>query len=345
MIRPARRRSMPRRAARVRRNGAVRSTSSTAAQSSSCIRSASRSRVKPALLTRMASGPAAASAAVDQGFGGGGVAQVGGADMGAVAEFGGQRLQRVLPRAGQHHRRALRVQRARDRGADAARGAGHQRRLAVQPEHFFARLPVTPRCRPVPANQSTRRAAVSRRPASPSTESRKAPCGPRRRTRAAMAGNTPGDSLLIHTALRSADGGGESVARGRVGDVGQHRGMEHHQRRIARCLAREGFAGRSADRRAGCGGGVGLGDADGGAQLLQPGGVLGPDQGFQPGALRGVVQVDGRQVEAGAPGHARQSVGQRRGGAGTCLEDRRLGRWRRDAVAAIGVAVAVGQQA
>ena len=136
MIRPARRRSMPRSAARVRRNGAVRSTSSTACQSSSFMRSASMSRVRPALLTRMCQRAGRRFGRRDQRVGRGRVAQVGGADMRALAEFRGQRLQRLPPRAGQHHRRALRVQRAGDRGADAARGAGDQRRLAVQPEHF-----------------------------------------------------------------------------------------------------------------------------------------------------------------------------------------------------------------
>ena len=43
--------------------------------------------------------------------------------------------QRRRARARQHHGRALRVQRPRDRAADAARSAGHQRRLAREIEH------------------------------------------------------------------------------------------------------------------------------------------------------------------------------------------------------------------
>src|SRR6185312_16656597 len=63
-IRPCRRRTIPRKAARVRRKVAVRLTSSTACQSSSRKRSASESRVMPALLTRMSSWPSAASASL-----------------------------------------------------------------------------------------------------------------------------------------------------------------------------------------------------------------------------------------------------------------------------------------
>src|SRR3954470_4372384 len=62
-MRPWRRRSMPRRPARVRRNAAVRFRSRTACQSSSFMRSARLSRVMPALLTRMSSRPPSAASA------------------------------------------------------------------------------------------------------------------------------------------------------------------------------------------------------------------------------------------------------------------------------------------
>ena len=90
---------------------------------------------------------------------------------------------------------------------------------------------------------------------------------------------------------------------------------------------------------------VGPGDPHGGAQVLQPFCVLWPDQRLQPHALRGVVQIDRRQVEAGAPGHARQGAGQRRCRTGARGKHQRLGRGRRDVVGAVGVAVVVGQQA
>ena len=47
--------------------------------------------------------------------------------MRALAEFGRQRLQRLAAGARQRDDGALAVQRARDRAAEAARGAGHQR--------------------------------------------------------------------------------------------------------------------------------------------------------------------------------------------------------------------------
>src|SRR5690242_9983926 len=61
MMRPKRRRIMPRMTARDRRKAPVRLISSTFSQSSSFRRSASMSRVMPALLTRMSTLPIAAS--------------------------------------------------------------------------------------------------------------------------------------------------------------------------------------------------------------------------------------------------------------------------------------------
>ncbi len=93
------------------------------------------SRVIPALLTRMANGPAAFSAAATSAIGGGGIAEVGDADVRPVAQISRQGLQSLGPRARKHHRRALGVQRPRNRRADAARSACDQRRPSVQPEH------------------------------------------------------------------------------------------------------------------------------------------------------------------------------------------------------------------
>ena len=52
-----------------------------------------------------------------------------------AAELGGERLEHLAARAGHRDLRALRVQRARDRAADAAGRAGDERGLAGQIEH------------------------------------------------------------------------------------------------------------------------------------------------------------------------------------------------------------------
>ena len=71
----------------------------------------------------------------DQRIGFGRIAQIGSASMRTFAQFQRQCLQRIESRAGQHHDRALGMQCPSDGGADAARCAGYQRGLAVQPEH------------------------------------------------------------------------------------------------------------------------------------------------------------------------------------------------------------------
>ena len=135
MIRPQRRRIMPRSAARARRKPAVRSTSITFCQSSSFMRSARLSRVRPALLTRMSSWPIAASAALTSASRRAGIGEIGGGDMGALAKLGGQRLERRRRVPASSTVAPCAVERARDRAADAARGAGDQGRLAAEIEH------------------------------------------------------------------------------------------------------------------------------------------------------------------------------------------------------------------
>ena len=56
-------------------------------------------------------------------------------DMDAVAELAGERVEHLAPRARERDGRALRVQRTRDRAADAAGRAGDQRGLAGEIEH------------------------------------------------------------------------------------------------------------------------------------------------------------------------------------------------------------------
>jgi hypothetical protein len=55
----------------------------------------------------------------------------------AVFHFGGDRIERVLARAGNRDDRALFMERFRDRGADAARGARDQRGFSRKIEHHF----------------------------------------------------------------------------------------------------------------------------------------------------------------------------------------------------------------
>jgi len=104
--------------------GAVRSTSSTAFQSASPMRSASMSRVKPALLTRMSSPPASLSI-FSPARGCRGVGQVGGRDDHPLPA---QRLRHAgefrLAPAGDGDGRTLGMQGGGDGLADAAGGAG-----------------------------------------------------------------------------------------------------------------------------------------------------------------------------------------------------------------------------
>ncbi len=86
-------------------------------QSSSFMRSASMSRVSPALLTRMSSGPAPLRPSAISASAAAGSRRSAGQTH-ALAEFGGQRLQRLPPRAGQRDRR---------RPAHAARGRSPRR--------------------------------------------------------------------------------------------------------------------------------------------------------------------------------------------------------------------------
>ena len=55
-----------------------------------------------------------------------------------------QSRQRFFARARQHDGRTLRMQAARDGAADAAGGAGDQRRLAAEIEHFISLIFVAP---------------------------------------------------------------------------------------------------------------------------------------------------------------------------------------------------------
>ena len=55
--------------------------------------------------------------------------------MHAILQFGGQRVERVAARSGERDGGALVMQRARDRAADGAGGAGHQRGLGAKIEH------------------------------------------------------------------------------------------------------------------------------------------------------------------------------------------------------------------
>jgi hypothetical protein len=55
--------------------------------------------------------------------------------MDALAKLAGERIQHLAARSGNCHRRALPMQRLRDRPANAAGRAGHQRRPARQIEH------------------------------------------------------------------------------------------------------------------------------------------------------------------------------------------------------------------
>ena len=75
----------------------------------------------PALLTRMSSLAERRLGLADQALGLVGLGEIGGQDVGALAELGGERRQRRFARAGEHDGGALRVQRAGDRAADAAR--------------------------------------------------------------------------------------------------------------------------------------------------------------------------------------------------------------------------------
>ena len=90
----------------------------------------------PALATRMSTWPMAASAA-------GTSASTSApwtdcrAARGALAELAGKRLEHFAARARDGDRRALRVQRLRDRAANAAGRAGDERRLASQIEHRY----------------------------------------------------------------------------------------------------------------------------------------------------------------------------------------------------------------
>ena len=93
------------------------------------------SRVKPALLTRIASGPRAALGGGDQRLGRSGLAQIGGADRHALAEFGRERLERRLAGAGECYGAALGVDGAGDGAPDAAGGAGDEGGLATQIKH------------------------------------------------------------------------------------------------------------------------------------------------------------------------------------------------------------------
>ena len=127
---------MPLRQARDRRNAAVRSTASTLSHSSSFIRTNRLSRVTPALLTRMSSPPIAASAAGTSASTAAESARSHGSDVGALAELGGERLERLAPRAGERDTRALAVQRAGDRAAEAA-DAPVTSAFASQIEHGF----------------------------------------------------------------------------------------------------------------------------------------------------------------------------------------------------------------
>ena len=135
MMRPWRRFIMPFTAARERRKADSRLTVSTVLQSSSFMRMNRPSRVTPALLTRMSSGPAAASASGTSFSTARRVGEVAGDDEGALAQFGGQRVERLAAGARQHDLRALLVQRAGDGGAEAAGRAGDESDAIVQAEH------------------------------------------------------------------------------------------------------------------------------------------------------------------------------------------------------------------
>ena len=57
--------------------------------------------------------------------------------MDPVAERGGERVEHFLARARDRNCRALRVQRARDRFANGAGGAGDQRGFTAEIEHYL----------------------------------------------------------------------------------------------------------------------------------------------------------------------------------------------------------------
>ena len=63
------------------------------------------------------------------------VGEVAGQHVHALAQLRRHLVQHVAARAGERRRRSLRMQRARDRTADAAGRSGHQRALAGQIEH------------------------------------------------------------------------------------------------------------------------------------------------------------------------------------------------------------------
>src|ERR1700676_2674602 len=69
----------------------------------------------------------------------GSVGKVAGQHLNPPAQFAGERVQHLAPSPGNRHRRALRVQRLRDRAADAAGSTSDERRPASQIEHH--RLP------------------------------------------------------------------------------------------------------------------------------------------------------------------------------------------------------------
>ena len=89
----------------------------------------------PALLTRMSTPSSSASAFWPSALTSSRSDRLAGNSFDAVAELGGQRLELLDARAVQADGGALRVQRARDRLADAAGCAGDERLAAGQIEH------------------------------------------------------------------------------------------------------------------------------------------------------------------------------------------------------------------
>ena len=88
----------------------------------------------------MSSGPASASASGTSFSTEFLVGEVADRNEGALAQFGRQRVESLAARARQHHLRALLVQGAGDRGAEAAAGAGDERDAIVQIEHEELRI-------------------------------------------------------------------------------------------------------------------------------------------------------------------------------------------------------------
>ena len=135
MIRPDRFRIMTSDAARVNRNTLLRLVAMTASHCSSSIRGMSVSFVMPALLTTMSIPPHFSASSSTSLRDGGAVGHIAGMNFGSAAgcrDRVGGFLQLVGTSRDTCHLRPRRREPQRDRFANAARGAGDNRRLPTQ---------------------------------------------------------------------------------------------------------------------------------------------------------------------------------------------------------------------